>query len=149
MGRGSQPENWGSYVCNQWMKLIHDQKLAKFLVCRAVLAKIYDIVDIKLHYDFWPEMGVMPHMWAKHTPMGQNAHLWVSCPVMTMKMLSYYWWINRILFKLKLDLYYIIIWLNQLNYSYDWALFYAHIWLVVGNLLHVLYPVIENAFIFK
>ena len=75
MGQGAHPENWGSYVCNQWMKLIHDQKLAKFLVCRAVLAKIYDSVDIKLQYHFWPEMGVMPHMWAKHPPMGQNAHL--------------------------------------------------------------------------
>ena len=45
-------------------------------------------------------------------PVGQNAHQWVSCPDENIELLFI---MNRILYKFKLDLYYIIILLNQFN----------------------------------
>ena len=91
-------------ITNGWksLKMIYDQELVKFSVCRIFFGKIHDIVEMKRY--FWSKMGVLPHMWAKRPPRGaKRPPMGISPRHYDDENVESLFIINRILLKLQLD----------------------------------------------
>ena len=76
---------------NKWnsLKLIHNQKLVEFLICWDFLGKIYDIVEIKLHYHFPQKLVSCPICRQNAHPWGKTPIPWVSCKSDNLKSVHY------------------------------------------------------------
>ena len=142
MGQDAHPKNRVHIsITNGWksLKMIYNQELVKFSVCRIFFGKIHDIVEMKRHYYFWPKMGVLPHMWPKRPPRGtKRPPMGISPRHYDDENVESLFITNRILLKLQLDVNQIIVWTTRLS------VVLCNYWPVVRNLLHVLYPIIEN-----